>query len=131
MYIKPVGVPRGYTPEAPWPQLTNDDGDGGCSHCFCTPCVMSMPPDFLVGHGPSHLRNVEKRHTLYWKLWGMFSDVMLLGHPLYLRRKQAITSVIDRREILPKCVVKVQYIIVLQFLLLQCTLLHCYNVIKF
>ena len=108
MYIKLVGVPRGYTPEAPWPQLTSDDGDGGCPHCFCTPCVTSMPPDFLVGRGPPHLRNVENRYTLYRKFWGMFSDMMLWGHPLYLRRKQAFTSVVDWREILPKCVVKVQ-----------------------
>lgn len=103
-----VGVPRGYTSDTPWPQLTGDDGLGGCPHCLCNPCVVSMPPDFLVGRGPPHLRNVEKRYTLYRKFWRMFTDIQLWGHPVYLSKKQAITSILDQREILPKCVVKVE-----------------------
>ena len=31
----------------------------------------------------------------------------LWGHPVYCRKKQAITSLVDQREMLPKCVVKV------------------------
>ena len=107
-HTEPVGVPRGYTSEAPWPQLTGDDGLGGCPHCLCNPCVVSMPPDFLAGRGPPHLRNVEKRYTLYRKFWRMFTDLKLWGHPVYLTKKQAITSLIDQREIIPKCVVKVK-----------------------
>ena len=109
MYAEPVGIPRGYTSEAPRPQLTGDDGFGGCPYCLCNPCVISMPPDFLVGRGPPHLRNVEKRYTLYRKFWRMFTDFKLWGHPLYLTKKRAITSLLDQREILPKCVVKVKY----------------------
>ena len=89
------------------PQLIADDDDGGCPHCLCNPCVTSMPPDCLVGRGTPHLRNVEKRYKLYRKFWGMFIDMRLWGHPIYLRRKQAVTSLMDQREILPKCVVKV------------------------
>ena len=66
-----------------------------------------MPPDFLVGRGPPHLRNVEKRFDLYRKFWRMFTDMKLWGHPVYLTKKQAITSLLDQREILPKCIVKV------------------------
>ena len=36
----------------------------------------------------------------------------LWGHPVYLSKKQAITSLLDQREILPKCVVKVKFITV-------------------
>ena len=85
--------------EAPWP---GDDGLGGCPYCLCTPCVVSMPPDFLVGRGPPHLRNVEI------EFWRVFTDLKLWGHPVYLNKKQAITSLLDQREILPKCVVKVK-----------------------
>ena len=56
---KCIGCPKGYT-EAPWPQLTADDGTGGCPHCLCNPCVLDMPSDFLVGPGPPPLRNIEK-----------------------------------------------------------------------
>ena len=109
MYAESVGVPRGYTSEAPWPQLTGSDGLGGCPHCFCNPCVISMPPDFLAGCGPPHLRNVEKRYTLYRKFWWMLTDMKLWGHPVYLSKKQAITSLLDQQEILPKCVMKVTF----------------------
>ena len=124
MCAESVGVPRGYTSEAPRPQLTDDDGLGGCPHCLCNPCVVSLPSDFLVGRGPPHLRNVEKRYTLYRKLWRMFTDMRLWGHPVYLSRKQAITSILDQREILPKCVVKVTCYI--QSLTFHCT----YNFIQ-
>ena len=124
MYAESVEVTRGYSSEAPKPQLTGDDGLGGCPHCLCDPCVISLPPDFLVGRGSPHLRNVEKRYTLYRKFWRMFTDMKLWGHPVYLRRKQAITSLLDQREILPKCVVKVKCYVKL-------LISHCINVMKF
>ena len=62
--------------EAPWP---GDDGLGGCPYCLCTPCVVSMPPDFLVGRGPPHLRNVEKRYDLYRNFSRVFTDLKLWG----------------------------------------------------
>ena len=87
MYAKSVGVPQGYTSEVPWPQLTGDGSDGGRPHCLCNPCVISMPLDFLVGHGPPHLRNAEERYTLYRKFWQMFTNMRLRSYPMYLSKK--------------------------------------------
>ena len=71
-----------------------------------------MPPEFLRGRGPPHLRNSEKRYTLYRKFWGMLSDLRLWEHPLYLEKKQRFTSLLDQHEILPKCVVQVSKLII-------------------
>ena len=69
MYVESIGFSWGYASEGPWPQLTSDDGLGGCLYCLCKPCVISMPPEFLVGREPPHLRNVEKRYNLYRNFW--------------------------------------------------------------
>ena len=70
MYTEFVGVPRGYTSEAPWPQAQR---------------MTSLPLQPLYHQhatsGPPHLGNV-----------GMFTDMKLWGHLLYLSKNQAITS---------------------------------------
>ena len=67
-------VPRGYTNDSNFPVLILEDDDERCPHCFCRPCVISQPPDFLRGSAAAHIRNRSKRFNLYVKFWGMVSS---------------------------------------------------------
>ena len=97
-------VPRGYTNDSHFPVLMLEDVDERCPHCFCRPCVISQPPDFLRGSAAAHIRNRSKRFNLYVKFWGLLSDVGLWYHPEYLVRKATITERDDPRDIMPECV---------------------------
>ena len=113
--------PRGYT--------TSDHpvvgGPGPCPHCFCSPCVVSNPPSFLVGSSAADIRNATKRFPLYTNFWGLLKDIGLWNYEPYLVRKSARTHRADVREIIPSCVtnVSVQYnniaVIIIMFTLLH------------
>ncbi len=98
--------PRGYRESGSVPVLR-----GGleecCPHCLCGPCVIALPPDFLIGACGAHPANDEKRHRLYRKFWRLLQDVGLWGHEEYLQRKERRTVRHDRRDIMPKCVIEV------------------------
>ena len=95
--------PKGYD-SAEFPQV---GGSSLCPYCFCTPCVISLPPNFLEGSSAPHIRNQSKRFTLYKHFWGLLKDVGVWRHPPYLERKERRTSIDDAREVMPKCVVEV------------------------
>ena len=102
-----ASAPKGYD-GTQFPVL---DGDDRCIHCLCTPCIVSMPPDFLVGSSVPHLRNNTKRFKLYKKFWGLLKDIGLWSHPEYVARKVRRTAVDDQREMIPHCIVKVSILI--------------------
>ena len=100
----PSGVaPKGYK-GLEFPIL---GGEHPCDHCKCTPCVIELPPDFLVGASAAHIRNKYKRYPLYRQFWSFFEAIGLWRHPEYLQKKEQTTVRDDQREILPSCVVKV------------------------
>ena len=84
-----------------------DKEDERCPHCFCLPCVISEPPDFLRGSAEAHMGNRTKRFKLYTKFWQLLDDVGLWYHPEYLIRKASRTERDDPREIVPECVITV------------------------
>ena len=84
------------------------DGPERCPHCFCSPCVVALPPNFLVGSAPPDLRNVHKRYPLYRKFWRVCRDIGIWKHNDYLQRKAQRTSRDDVREIMPECILKVR-----------------------
>ena len=83
--------------------------EGHCPDCLCTPSIISVPPDFLKGSCDAHPENAEKRYGLYRKFWGLLNDLGVWRDPEYLRRKERRTVRDDRRDVLPACVLKVQY----------------------
>ena len=82
-------------------------GENSCEHCKCTPCVIQQPPDFLVGSGVPHLRNKQRRYSLYRRFWSLMDAIGLWRHPEYLAKKEERTVRDDPREIMPSCIVKV------------------------
>ena len=96
--------PRGYRQNPQHPVLR---GQNHCRHCLCAPCVIQLPPDFLRGSASPHPANDEKRHRLYRLFWRLLNDMGLWRDDEYLQRKEARTSIYDKREIIPRCVITV------------------------
>ena len=96
--------PRGYRTVPHHPVLR---GESHCRHCLCAPCVIALPPDFLQGSCSPHPANDEKRHRLYRLFWRLLSDLRVWCDDEYLQRKEARTSIYDKREIIPQCVIAV------------------------
>ena len=67
-----------------------------------------MPPDFLKGSCDAHPANSLKRHRLYKQFWRLLKEIGFFKDPDYLRQKERKTVRVDKREILPKCIVKVK-----------------------
>ena len=65
--------PYGYT-SSPYPFV---GGPEPCPHCFCSPCMISNPPTFLVGSCPADICNASKRYPLYRKFWSVLRDIAL------------------------------------------------------
>ena len=82
-------------------------GPGPCPHCFCSPCILSNPPSFLVGSSAADIRNANKRFILYGNFWRLLKDIGLWNYEPYLVRKSARTLRADVREIIPSCVTNV------------------------
>ena len=103
-FIVTTTKPRGYQQAHSVPVLR---GRNYCHHCFCSPCVIALPPDFLRGSCSPHPANAEKRHRLYRMFWGLLKDLGLWRDEEYLHKKSQRTVIDDRRDILPHCVIKV------------------------
>ena len=100
-----ISHPRGYNHSPAYPVFR---GFNQCPHCFCEPCVISLPPDFLRGSCSPHPANDEKRHRLYRMFWRLLKDLGLWADEEYLARKEARTVRDDKREIMPRCVITVR-----------------------
>lgn len=100
--------PYGYRENA---QLPRFRGRSHCPHCFCAPCIIAMPPDYLRGSASPHDANDEKRHVLYRKFWRTLKALGLWQDEEYLSRKALRTARDDKRDIIPDCVIKVTYIL--------------------
>ena len=77
--------------------IVEEEGER-CPHCFCRPCVIAHPPDFLRGSAEAHVGNRGKRFKLYHKFWQLLGDIGLWYHPEYLARKEARTERDNPRE---------------------------------
>ena len=99
--------PRGYRSSPHVPVLRVDDDH--CLHCLCALCIIDVPPDFLRGWCGPHPTNDEKRHRLYRLFWSTLKDFGVWRDDEYLQRKQEWTTIGDRHDIMPDCVVVVSY----------------------
>ena len=81
------------------------EGEGHCSHCLFSPCIVSSPTSFVTGQSGPHPRNNQHRFRLYRRL---LRELGLWRSPEYLHRKREVTHEADPREIIPLCVVKRQ-----------------------
>ena len=97
-------VPRGYARLVDVPILR---GPNHCPKCFCAPCMIQRPPDFLRGSCDPHPANAEKRHLLYKKFWRCLNTLGVWRDEEYLYRKEARTARDDRRDIIPDCILAV------------------------
>ena len=97
-------IPRGYANNPDFPVLMLEEDNERCPHCFCRPCVISEPPDFLRGSRAAHVGNRSKRYPLCKKFWQMLVDIGLWYHPEYLVRKEAVTERDDPRDVMSECV---------------------------
>ena len=86
-------------PCSSWPQL--------CHYCLCSPCVIELPPDFLRGYCSPHPANDKKRHRLYRLFWALLNTLGVWRDDEYLQMKESRTSMDDRREFIPKCIITV------------------------
>ena len=100
-------VLKGYSSGSAIPLLASLEDCNTCCHCLCKPCIIELPPNFLVGSGPPHLRNQEKRFKLYRQFWKLLGSLGLWQDERYLDRKREKTITSDRREIIPSCIVSV------------------------
>ena len=98
--------PLGYSANRPFPVFSGG-GDSSCPHCFCMPCIIQQPPEFLVGSSAPYEGNAVYRFRLYRRFWRTFKDIGLWRQEEYLRKKERRTTRNDPREIIPLCVVKV------------------------
>ena len=96
--------PRGYRQSPSVPILRRQNH---CPYCFCGPCVIELPPDFLRGSCSPHPANAGKRDRLYQMFWRLLRDLGLWQDQQYLRQKEARTVRDDRRDIMPECVLTV------------------------
>ena len=96
--------PKGYHQSRDYPVLR---GHNFCRYCLCSPCVIELPPDFLRGYCSPHPANDEKRHRLYRLFWALLNTLGVWRDDEYLQMKESRTSIDDRREIIPKCIITV------------------------
>ena len=108
-FVGAVRPPKGYL-DLNFPRLvTNRDTAEHCLYCLCCPCVIALPPHFLVGSAEASLGNTTKRFNMYRKFWSLLKTLGLWNCEVYLMRKSARTSRDDPREIIPQCIVQVQF----------------------
>ena len=67
-------------------------------------CPIPYPPIFLMGSAAPSLVNDQNRFRLYQQFWQLLNDLGLWDHPTYLMRKEVVTHIDDRQEIMPLCV---------------------------
>ena len=94
--------PKGYRDR--FPSLGGEEERPPCPHCFGGPCVVEMPPDFLMGSSAPHESNREQRYKLYQTFWRLMGDLGLWKHAPYKRRKTQKTAEDDPRVRVCVCV---------------------------
>ena len=99
---------KGYQSGSSVPFIASLEDHDTCRQCLCKPCIIELPPDFLVGRGPPHIRNQEKRYKLYRKFWSLLGSLGFWRDQRYLDRKRERTVIDDKREIIPACIVSVR-----------------------
>ena len=105
--VRARDVPFGYRCLQDAPILR---GPHQCPKCYCDPCVITRPPNFLRGSCDPHEANGEKRHRLYRKFWRCLNGLGVWRDEEYLRKKEGRTVRDDRRDIMPDCVLEVHTI---------------------
>ena len=96
--------PNGYRESRNYPVLR---GRNNCPYCLCSPCVIALPPDFLRGACGPHPANDEKRYRLYTLFWRLLNTLGVWRDEEYLQRKERRTVRVDKRDIIPKCIITV------------------------
>jgi hypothetical protein len=96
--------PNGYRQSRDYPVIR---GQNFCRYCLCSPCVIDLPPDFLGRYCSPHPANDEKRYRLYRLFWGLLNSLGVWRDDEYLQKKESRTSIDDRRETIPKCIITV------------------------
>ena len=96
-------MPSGYDKDDP-PEI---DGPDACPHCHLAPCITAKPPNWLRGSAEANLSNITKRFRLYRRFWTLLGQLGLWNHPQYIEYKQTKTSVLDCRDVMPDCVLRV------------------------
>ena len=78
-----------------------------CPHCHLAPCVTVKPPSWLRGSAEASLGNISKRFKLYRKFWTLLGQLGVWNHPDYITHKQTKTSILDSRDVMSDCVLRV------------------------
>ena len=95
--------PSGYKKDNP-PVL---DSPNTCPHCHLSPCVVARPPSWLRGSCDASLSNISKRFKLYRRFWTLLGKLGVWNHLSYIVYKCTKTSVLDSRDVMPECVLRV------------------------
>jgi len=88
-------LPSGYHAIADVPVL---GGRNHCEHCFCVPCVVAKPQDFLCGSCDPHPANFEKRHMLYKKFWRGLGTIGVWNEERYVLEKEGRKDCFRRQK---------------------------------
>lgn len=103
------------------PPPSSSEEDNKCPFCRLRPCIIDRPPPpWLRGNRPPHLGNVAKRYPLYKKFWTLLGQLGVWDDPHYRALKITKTSIDDRRDVMPTCVVRVRYNIIKLYTELKC-----------
>ena len=97
----------GYDGEGPDGDPPSTGGDDVCPYCRLSPCIIARPPNWLRGSSQASLGNQAKRFRLYKKFWTLLGQLGLWNDPHYLALKVTKTSIMDKRDVMPLCVVTV------------------------
>ena len=93
------------------PSSTTPEDNDICPFLRLGSCIITRPPSWFRGSAPSSLGNQVKRFLLYKKFWTLLGQLGVWNDPVYLALKVTKTSINDRRDVMPKCVVTVSKII--------------------
>ena len=113
--------PNGYRQSSNVPVFR---GRNSCPYCLCSPCVITMPPDFLRGACGPHPANGEKRYRLYRAFWGLLNTLGVWSDEEYLQRKEQRTVIMDKRDIIPKCIITVSMLQIVHIIKITATYLQ-------
>ncbi len=70
-------------------------------------CVRARPPSWLTGNAAPNLGNMVKRFKSYRKYWKLVGYLGVWHYPLYLAYKATKTTVHNKRDVIPECVLRV------------------------
>ena len=102
--VRPINGYDGNGPEGTPPSLGGEDV---CPYCRLSPCVIARPPSWLQGSCAPCPTNHTRRYPLYRKMWTLLNRLGVWNDPYYMQRKQLYTTLFDKREVMPFCVITV------------------------